>query len=197
MFFVLFVMIVIFAIYSFNKYKVNNIYFSNKDEVLVYNPFSEKWEKSKERPLTTIEDLINAGNFNQDGFHNYSLLRGYFDHYDKKNGLLYIKNNLPFSDLYEVVALKTSPNQTAYCTPQTITSSLTGETMYTISTRFPVKDGGTLYTNEEKLIDFGNFLKKASQNTYLLVQLTDLYSSNKTNYLYKLVVVGICDQEIF
>ena len=167
--------------------------FSDLNQYLIYDSFSEKWIVSKKKEYIPTE--VKQENNNADGFHNESVLRGFFDHYDKQSDMLYIKTVVPFTkdDLYQVKAFRVGIQQSFYCTAAHIVNEQTGQSTPTWFFRFPVYDGDTLYTYHEKNISLEQFFTTAKADTWLFLQLTSPYSETKDNYIYKLVAVGLCE----
>jgi hypothetical protein len=160
---------------------------------LVYNGESGKWENIQNIPRINREELDKSSN--KDGFNNMSLLRGYFDHYDEKNGDIVIKSLLPFTmgSQFETVNLKAPVSKIIYCAPKITIVPKTGEEILTQSLTFPVKDGQVLNIIGEKVINFGKFIQEANTDTYLFVQLTQDFDKTKTNYIKKIITIGLCD----
>lgn len=160
---------------------------------LVYNKESGKWENNQTIPRINREDLEE--NSNEDGFSNLSLLRGYFDHYDEKNESIVIKSLLPFTmgQQFEIVELKVPINKIFYCAPTITIVPKTGEGVKTQSLTWPTKDDQTLKIIGEKMISFEKLIQEAKLDTYLFVQLTQNFDKNNTNYIKKLIVIGLCD----
>lgn len=164
-----------------------------KSSSLVYNTEISKWETVEEAPRIEAEEVDK--NDNEDGLHNQSVLKGYFDRYDQEKDELVVKYTLPFTmdRQHKVINLKTSPNKITYCTANTITEEKTGKETLTKDLDFIVKNNQTLVTSKEKVIDFEKFIAKADEKTFLFIQLTKDFNKNETNYIKKLVVVGLCD----
>lgn len=160
---------------------------------LIYNADSGKWENTYNVPKILREEVDKDPN--EDGLHNATILRGYFDHYDDQNSELVMKSVLPFTMnmQYEEVKLKTSPAKVVYCSPSTITDKETQKTYLTKDLRFPVLNNETMKITKEKIIDFNDFLKYSKADTYMFVQLTNDFTKNSANYIKKLVVIGLCD----
>ncbi len=186
---VLFLLLLAIGGYFFIKGRLNN----SKDSVLVYNEVSGSFEAIDAVPRVALKEV--DPNPNEDGLHNRTLLRGYFDSYDKANNTITIKSVLPFTGdtQYELVSLQLPPTKTTYCAPSTIVDQQTGERLVTQNLGFIVKNGQTLVTTHEQVIPFEQFITEANQTTYLFVQLTADYDETQTNYIQKLVVVGLCD----
>lgn len=170
-----------------------NPFVSNKSSYTIYDSFSEKWKPAKDEPVGVA--IGDDNNDNSDGFHNNSILRGYFDHYDEKTNRLYIKSAVPFGmeQLFEIKAVNVGLKQSFYCSPLQMVDEKTGETIPMRAARFPVYDGQTLYTYYEKIISFDKFLSNANERTWIFLQLTSPYSEKQENYLYKLVAAGLCE----
>jgi len=160
---------------------------------LVYNEESGKWENVQNIPRINREDLDK--NPNEDGFNNLSILRGYYDHYDEKSESIVIKSLLPFTmgRQFEIVTLKVPISKIFYCAPTITIVPKTGEGVKTQSLTFPVKNGQTLNVIGETMISFEKVIQEAKLDTYLFVQLTQDFDKNNTNYIKKLVVIGLCD----
>lgn len=195
LFFILFAFFLVILISSFFYFRVKEKSNSKDSSALIYNQFTEKWERtSKITDESLVETtIIKDSNYNADGLHNESVLRGYFDRYDQETGLLYIKYKLPLSSSYEIAQLKTSLSQNAYCAPSQITDQRTGQIRDIKEINFMVKNGATLQTHAEKPLSFDDFLAKATDQTYLFVQLTDVFATEKQNYIYKLIAIGLCE----
>jgi len=164
-----------------------------KDSVLVFDPVSGEWARVKAEPRVDIEELDPHPN--DDGLHNRTLVRGYFDSYNEANNEITIKAVLPFTGdtQYELVKLKLPLLKTTYCAPASVVDQRTGELLLTQEMGFIVKDGQEMITVNEQLIPFEEFLAKASDTTYLLIQLASDFDRHADNYITKLVVVGLCD----
>lgn len=160
---------------------------------LVFNEESGKWENVQSMSRINREDLDK--NSNEDGFNNLTLLRGYYDHYDQKSESIVIKSLLPFTmgKQFEIVELKVPINKIFYCAPTITIVPKTGEGVKTQRLTFPTKDGQTLKVIGEKMISFEKVIQEAKLDTYLFVQLTQEFDKNNTNYIKKLVVIGLCD----
>ncbi len=186
---VLFLLLLAIGGYFFIQGRLND----SKDSVLVYNEVSGSFEAIDAVPRVALKEV--DPNPNEDGLHNRTLLRGYFDSYDKANNTITIKSVLPFTGdtQYELVSLQLPPTKTTYCAPSTVVDQQTGERLITQNLGFIVKNGQTLVTTHEQVIPFEQFITEANQTTYLFVQLTADYDETQTNYIQKLVVVGLCD----
>lgn len=178
--------IIVYKNFSKNSKNIN-------PPTLVFNEGSGKWENVQNIPRINREDLDE--NSNEDGFNNLSLLRGYFDHYDEKSESIVIKSLLPFTmgKQFEIVELKLPISKIFYCAPTITIVPKTGEGIKTQRLTFPTKDGQTLKVIGEKMISFEKLTQEAKLDTYLFVQLTQNFDRNNTNYIKKLVVIGLCD----
>lgn len=160
---------------------------------LIYNTYTKTWETGGQEPHIVREDLAKISN--EDGLHNNSLLRGYFDHYDPEKQILIIKAVMPFTNAnkFELVDLELSTRQTIYCAPKDYVDPNTGKTYLTKSLTFPVKDGEVVYVPTEQTTNFDNFLSKSNDLTYLLIQLTKDFDPANKNYVQKIIALEICD----
>lgn len=173
--------------YFFQKNKEEKI------ESLSFNPISGNWEETKnpQRIELSEADL----NPNDDGLSNRAIVRGYFDKIDQNNNELTIKMALPFTgdSQYKTAKFKLPPDQKTFCSPSTIEDQVTGKTHETKSLGFIVKNGQTMNISREQLIDFNKFYENANEKTYVFLQLTKDYSEKESNYIQKIVIVGLCD----
>lgn len=189
---VLFIIIIVSAGFIFYKNFSKNSENINPP-TLVFNEESGKWENVQNIPRINREDLDK--NPNEDGFNNLSILRGYYDHYDEKSESIVIKSLLPFTmgRQFEIVTLKVPINKIFYCAPTITIVPKTGEEVKTQRLTFPTKNDQTLKVIGEKMISFEKVIQEAKLDTYLFVQLTQEFDRNNTNYIKKLVVIGLCD----
>ncbi len=164
------------------------------EEKIVYNPTTQKWEKTKINDDIDRE-TIKETRKNEDGFYNQSILRGYFEGYDGETNTLKIKSTVSFTQqsLFEIADLKINPAQIIYCAPETYTDPNNGKTFEVRSLTIPVKDGQILYLPTERVINFENFLSQTKDSTYLIVQLTQNFDKEKINYVQKMIVIGLCE----
>jgi hypothetical protein len=165
----------------------------NETNTLLYNRISGEWEAVAEIPKVKLEEINKDPN--EDGLHNLSIVRGYFDHYDEKTSELTLKSLLPFTmeTQYELLSLKMPPSQTIYCSPSTIIDQVTGKELLTSSLTFMVKNEQTMVIGTEQNFSFDQFLNQATADTYLFIQLTQDLNKQNTNYIKKLIVIGLCD----
>lgn len=165
----------------------------NETSTLLYNRISGEWEAVAEIPKVKLEEINKDPN--EDGLHNLSIVRGYFDHYDEQTSELTLKSLLPFTmeTQYEFLSLKMPPSQTIYCSPSTITDQVTGKELLTSSLTFMVRNEQTMIVGAEQNFSFDQFLNQATADTYLFIQLTQDLNKQNTNYIKKLVVIGLCD----
>lgn len=185
-----FTSVCILAFFSFRYY--GNLQ-KNEASTWLYNRISGEWEKVADRPRIKLEEIKKDPN--EDGLHNLSIVRGYFDHYDEQTDELTLKSLLPFTmeTQYELLSLKMPPSQTIYCSPSTIIDQVTGEKLLTNNLTFMVKNEQTMMIGVEQKFSFDQFLKQATADTYLFIQLTQDLNKQNTNYIKKLVVIGLCD----
>lgn len=183
----------IFGVISYYENSSNNSENIN-NPTLIYNSESGKWEEiDQDIPRIKREELEKDPN--EDGFHNMSLLRGYFDHYDEQNEEIVIKSLLPFTmgRGFEIVNLKAPVNKAIYCAPSITVVPKTGQEILTANLYYPVKNEQILSITNESLIAFDKFISEAKEDTYLFVQLTKDFDKEKTSYIKKLIVIGLCD----
>lgn len=161
---------------------------------LVYNTITQSWEETAETNPTVSREEIVPGE-NSDGLHNYTLLRGYFDRYDVTTNTLTIKAIQPFTNnnLTKLTQVHLNPSQSIYCTPTHYTDPNTGKSYLMKSLTMPVRDGELLFVPTEQLSSFDNFLTRSHELTYLLIQLTSNFDAQVTNYVQKIIAIGICD----
>lgn len=176
-----------YVYYSKNKQIVG-------EEKIVYNPTTQKWEKTKINDDIDRE-TIKETRKNEDGFYNQSILRGYFEGYEEGTNTLKIKSTVRFTQqsLFEIADLKINPAQTIYCAPETYTDPNNGKTFEVRNLTIPVKDGQILYLPTERPINFEEFLSQTKDSTYLIVQLTQNFDKEKVNYVQKMIAVGLCE----
>lgn len=163
-----------------------------KESTLMYNQESQEWEIVDDLLKISIEDI--DPNPNNDGLHNRTILRGYFNHYDDTQDKLVIKAVLPFTGnlQYQLVELELKHNS-LYCSPSIIVDKKTGQQHLTKDLEFIVKNGQVMKISQEKMIGFDEFITKAKQDTYVFIQLTEDFAKTKKNIINKLVVIGLCD----
>ena len=162
----------------------------------IYNPETRRWEKYLyEDPVEEDREAILATNNNEEGLHNPAVFKGYFDSYDEKNQTLTIKAIIPFTqnNLVEKLEVKLLSGQTIYCAPAVYVDPNTGIAYETKSFVLPVKDGETLSFHIENLISFSDFLEQSTEQTFLHFQLTENYDPSKTNYIQKILLIGLCE----
>ncbi len=192
--FSLLVVVLLTGIFYYFYHKNQQALETNK---IVYNPITEKWEKLvKADPLGEDRAEIAKNLNNSDGIHNPTVLKGYFENYDEASQTLTLKSVIPFTQdgLFETIELKLLPTQTIYCAPSIYTDPNTGQNYPIDKLVIPVKDGDTLWIPTEKVISFDDeFLKKSNERTFLYLQLTENYNQQSTNYIKKLIVIGLCE----
>lgn len=159
-----------------------------------YNQYTGQWEKT--RLSSDVPDqaaVVKADNTN--GLNNYSIIKGFFDHYNEATQTLKMRAAVAFTQnsLFEPAELQLSPHQSIYCVPEHYTDPNTGKSYSLKSLRIPVKDGETLFIPGEKTISFTDFLEHSNQLTFLLIQLTTDFDSNQNNYVQKIIVTGLCN----
>lgn len=162
----------------------------------IYNAVTQRWEKAdREDPLGADREAITANLAGKDDINNPSVLRGYFDHYDEKDQILTVKVVLSFTQnaLFQEKQVKLLSGQSIYCTPAIYIDPNTGIAYNTKDIVIPVAEGETLQFHNEQLISFTDFIKQSTDRTYLYLQLTANYNDNATNYVQKILVVGLCD----
>ena len=163
---------------------------------LIYNPDTRRWERYLyEDPIVGDRKAILANNNNEEGLYNSAVLKGYFDSYDEKNQTLIIKAVIPFTQntLFEPKQVKLLAGQAIYCAPAVYVDPNTGVAYETASLVLPVKDGEILSFHIEQLIGFSDFLEQSTDQTFLHLQLTEKYDQSKTNYVQKILVIGLCE----
>lgn len=188
---VLFILISASGFYFYNTKNKNSI--TNK---FVYNNQTNQWEQIKDEKDRIGPDRaqILEKNNNADGLHNPTVLKGYFTEYDESTQLLSIKSFLAFTQgLFETAELKLLPNQVIYCVPEIYTDPNNGKQIEIAKLNIPVKTGGALWIPTEKIISFDEFVRQSNDRTFLFLQLTQDYNPQITNYVQKLIVVGICE----
>ena len=191
----LLLLIPICAALFFFKRKIDQ---ENASTKLVYNTVTQEWEKyTKEDPdQADRESILN--NLAQDdtmaGLYNPTVLKGYFDHYDQDQQLLTIKALVPFTqNLFELKQVKLLSGQSIYCTPAIYVDPNTGQAYETKNIEIPVPEGETLSFHTEQLISFTDFLEGSTDQTFLHLQLTAAYDAASTNYVKKILVIGLCE----
>jgi len=189
------IILVAFLCFGFFYYR---FYQSKRGERLAasaYNQFTGQWEETKASTEITKRSNITKTDNNDDGLHNYSILKGYFDKYDAKAQTLTLKVAIAFTQnsLFEIADFKFSPIQTIYCAPIIYTDPNTGRNYSLEKLISPVKDGATLYFPGEQTISFADFIEKSNNLTFLLAQLTKNFDKTTTNYIQKIIVTGLCD----
>lgn len=183
-------LIVSLMIFGFLFFKKETSPASN---TLFFNQTTGKWENVNNVPRIEIEHLDE--NPNEDGLHNLAILRGYFDHYDKEKDEIVIKAMLPFTGelQYKLTNIKTPPQKIIYCSPSTIVDGQTGESLQTKNLSYIVKNNEEMKIYKESIINFDEFVTKATEKTYLFIQLTKNLDKTQDNYAQKIVVIGLCD----
>ena len=188
------IVLVVFVILALSYYL---FYQKKQSRVLegdIYNEFTGYWEQVK-LDSKGIDRSQIAKTENSDGLHNYAILKGYFDQYDEESQTLKLRAAIAFTqnNLFEATQLKLSPEQTIYCLPENYIDPNTGQSYPMRKLMIPVKDGASLYLPGEKTITFAEFINKSNKLTLLLIQLTENFDKNKTNYVKKIIVTGLCD----
>lgn len=160
----------------------------------IYNEFTGEWEDVKINSNGIDRSKIVKAD-NNDGLHNYSILKGYFEKYDEKTETLTLKAAIAFTqnNLFETTKVKLSKKQTVYCVPENYTDPNTGVSYPMRKLTIPVKDNANLYVFREKAITFDQFLEQSNDLTLLLIQLTEDFDKNKTNYVKKIIITGLCE----
>ena len=168
----------------------------NTNSKLIYNSSTQKWEKySYEDPVDSDREAILNVMTGKDDINNPSLLKGYFDNYDQDQQILTIKAVIPFTqnNLFEIKKVKLLAGQTIYCTPSVYIDPNTGQAYETKDIVIPVAEGETLKFHTEQLIIFTDFIEESTERTFMHIQLTEDYDENKTNYVKKILVIGLCN----
>lgn len=162
-------------------------------ESLLYNSTLGEWETVTESPRIELKEIDPDPN--EDGLHNRTLVRGVLDHFNLDTHEVTLKMALPFTgeSQYQLATFKLAPEQTIYCSPSIITDQITGKVHQTKDLGFIVKNGQTMFISQEKNILFNEVVERANQTTYVFLQLTNDYQEDTTNYIQKMVVVGLCD----
>lgn len=158
-----------------------------------FNPISGNWEETKNPQRIELNEA--DPNPNKDGLNNRTVVRGYFEQINQEKNEITIKMALPFTgeSQYKLATFKLPPDQKTFCSPSTIEDQITGKTHETKSLGFIVKNGQTMNISREQPIDFNKFYENANEKTYVFLQLTKDYSEKESNYIQKMVVVGLCD----
>lgn len=188
-------LIPILAVLFFFKTKLDQEKASTK---LIYNTVTQKWEKyTKADPdQADRESILNnlAADDTMAGLYNPTVLKGYFDSYDQDQQLLTIKALVPFAqNLFELKQVKLLSGQSIYCTPAIYVDPNTGQAYQTKDLEIPVPEGETLSFHVEQLISFTDFLEGSTDQTFLHLQLTADYDATTTNYVKKILVIGLCE----
>mgnify|MGYP000980201543 FL=1 len=189
---VLFILISASSFYFYNNAKNRN----NIANKFIYNNQTNQWEQIKDEKdrLGPDRAQILEKNNNVDGLHNPTVLKGYFTKYDEVTQLLSVKSLLSFTQgLFENAELKLLPNQVIYCVPEIYTDPNNGKQIEIAKSNIPIKTGGKLWIPTEKIISFNEFIRQSNDRTFLFLQLTQDYNPQITNYVQKLIVVGICE----
>lgn len=175
------------AFYLFQKNK------EKKLKSLTLNPISGNWETVKNPQRIEVDEVDPSPN--EDGLNNRTVVRGFLDQVNQEKNEITIKMALPFTgeSQYKLATFKLPPDQKTFCSPSTIEDQVTGKTHETKSLGFIVKNGQTMNISRERLIDFNQFYEKANNETYIFLQLTKNYNEKESNYIQKIVVVGLCD----
>lgn len=178
------------------------LYFHNQSQrqetsnTYIYNAVTQHWDKAnREDPLGDDREAITANLAGKDDINNPSILRGYFDSYDEKDQILTVKVVLSFTQnaLFQEKQVKLLAGQSIYCTPAIYVDPNTSIAYNTKDIVIPVAEGETLQFHNEQLISFTDFIKQSTDRTYLYLQLTADYNENVTNYVQKILVVGLCE----
>ena len=168
----------------------------NTTSKLIYNSSTQKWEKySYEDPVESDRNTILDVMAGKDDINQPFVLKGYFDSYDQDQQLLTVKAVIPFTqdNLFEIKQVKLLSGQSIYCTPSIYIDPNTGQAYQTKNIIIPVAEGETLQFHTEQLISFANFTEQSTDRTFMHLQLTEDYDENKTNYVKKILVIGLCD----
>lgn len=175
------------AFYFFKKNKEKDL------QSLTLNPVSGNWEQTKNPQRIKVDEVDPSPN--EDGLNNRTVVRGFLDQINQENNEITIKMALPFTgeSQYKLATFKLPPDQKTFCSPSTIEDQVTGKTHETKNLGFIVKNGQTMNISREQLIDFDQFYEKANSETYVFLQLTKNYSEKESNYIQKIVIVGLCD----
>ncbi len=161
---------------------------------LIYNTITQQGEEATNSdPHVTRDDVVRGDNTT--GLDNFTLLKGYFDSYEESSKTLTIKSIMPFTNnnKFELVNLQLNPSQAIYCVPKYYTDPNTGKTYLTKAITVPVKDNEVLFFPGEKPIPINEFLTRSNDLTYLMIQLTNDFDKETTNYVKKLIVTGLCE----
>lgn len=178
------------------------LYFRNQSQrqedgnTYVYNAVTQRWDKAnREDPLGDDREAITANLAGKDNINNPSILKGYFDSYDEKDQILTLKAALSFTQnaLFEKKLVKLLSGQTIYCTPAVYLDPNTSQAFQTKDIVIPVAEGEVLQFHNEQLISFADFIKQSTDRTYLYLQLTADYDESTTNYVKKILVIGLCE----
>ena len=178
------------------------LYFRNQSQrqgagnTYVYNTVTQRWDKAnREDPLGDDREAITANLAGKDDINNPSILRGYFDSYKEKDQVLTVKVVLSFTQnaLFQEKQVKLLSGQSIYCTPAIYVDPNTGIAYKTKDIVIPVAEGEILQFHNEQVISFTDFIKQSTDRTYLYLQLTADYDENATNYVKKILVVGLCE----
>lgn len=171
----------------------------NAASKLVYNSITQNWEKYTKEDSDQADRESILANLLEDntmeGLFNPAVFKGYFDSYDESKQLLTIKAVVPFTQnsLFELKQVKLLTGQTIYCTPAIYVDPNTGQAYETKNIELPVKEGETLSFHVEKIISFSDFIEQSTDRTFLNLQLTADYDENETNYVKKILVIGLCE----
>lgn len=188
------VLLIVCGVFIYRDYQLKNKLI--KDKKIIYNTQLARWEEVNEikDPIDADRETILKKDNNQNGLHNETIMRAYFDSYSENEQELSVKYLLALTQgVYKVAKLKLSPNQTIYCAPEIYIDPNNGQAHDLKKLIFPVETGAKLWIPTEKLINFDDFLSKSSQETFLYIQLNDNFDPQKTNYVQKLIVVGLCE----
>jgi hypothetical protein len=190
--FIFLAIISLITIASFLYFKYSEA--QEKDqETLIFNPTLGKWERVAEVPRIELDEI--EPNPNEDGLHNRTIVRGFFNNFNLEANEVTLKMAMPFTgeSQYKLATFKLAPEQKSYCSPSKITDQVTGKTYQTKDLGFIVKNGQAMNISQEKNISFDDLVKEADEDTYVFLQLTNAYQEDTTNYIQKMVVLGLCD----
>lgn len=162
----------------------------------VYNPFSQSWETAQVQPDDLDREVIlERAAAENSAAYNPTVMRGFFESYDSETNQLTIRATVAFTqnNLHETRHLKLNPSQSIYCVPETYTDPNTGSSYPIEKLMVPVQPEQTLFLPNEQTISLDQFLTRSTDRTYLLVQLTNAFNLNNTNYIQKIIAVGLCE----
>lgn len=112
------VLVVGFSVFIYLKYYQKNSL--TDDKKLIYNTQLGQWEEANkiDDPVDADRETILKNDSNQNGLHNNTILRAYFDKYDENIQELSVKYLVAFTQgIYKEAKLRLSSSQTIYCAP--------------------------------------------------------------------------------